>query len=176
MMPAAPSPVTPSMRSVIAHFADLGPRWGLKAETCAAHVLLYLTNRPTTRAELAVALGLTEATADAAIDDLVGWRMARRTRDGVMATGGKPWDLLFAAFEERRRREIEPAVRLLAQAVRTAERDGTPRGAAQRIRSLHELARDLSTIAERVGQFSSTTLTRLVGFGGRLSRIVGSRS
>lgn len=164
--------LTPSMRSVIAHFEELGPRWGLKSETCAAHVLLYLVGRPLSRAELAAALSWDEPTVQAAIEDLVGWRMARQTRDGVAATGGKPWDLLFAAFEERRRREIEPAVQVLARAAR----DGTSRGAVQRIRDLHDLARDLSHLAERVGQFSSTTLTRLVGLGGRFARIIGSRS
>ena len=164
------------MRSVIAHFEDLGPRWGLKGETCAAHVLLYLTGRSMTRAELAATLGWDDAKAEAAIADLIGWRMARRTRDGVMATGGKPWDLLFAAFEERRRREIEPAVQVLAQAAKAAGGDGTPRDARQRIRDLHDLARDLSTIAERVGQLSPGTLTRLVGLGGRFARIIGSRS
>ena len=168
--------VTPSMRSVIAHFQELGPRWGLKSETCAVHVLLYLVGRPLSRAELAAALSWDEPAAQAAIDDLVGWRMARQTRDGVAATGGKPWDLLFAAFEERRRREIEPAVLVLARAARAAERDGTSRGAAQRIRDLHDLARDLSHLAERMGQFSSATLTRLVGLGGRFARIIGSRS
>jgi DNA-binding transcriptional regulator GbsR (MarR family) len=168
--------VTPSMRGVIAHFAALGPRWGLKPETCAAHVLLYLDGRAMTRAELAAALEWDEATAEAAIADLIGWRMARRTRDGVQAAGGKPWDLMFAAFEERRRREIEPAVQVLAQAVRSAGRDGTPRQVTERIRDLHALARDLSAIAQRVGQFSAGTLTRLVGLGGRLSRIIGSRS
>jgi DNA-binding transcriptional regulator GbsR (MarR family) len=168
--------ITPSMRSVIAHFAELGPRWGLKSETCAAHVLLYLMARPMTRTEVAAALEWDEQKADAAIDDLIGWRMARRMRDGIVATGGKPWDLLFAAFEERRRREIEPAVQVLAQATRAAGTDGTPRETRQRIRDLHELASDLSTLAERVGQFSSTTLTRLVGLGGRFARIIGSRS
>ena len=108
-----------------------------------------------TRAELAAALGCDEATAEAAIGDLIGWRMARRTREAVQATGGKPWDLLFAAFEERRRHEIEPAVAVLGEAVRTAVRDGTPRSVADRIRDLHALARDLSSIAQRVGQFSS---------------------
>lgn len=167
---------SPAMQDVIAHFAELGPRWGLKAETAAAHTLLYLAGTPMSRAALAATLQWDEATAQAAIDDLVGWRMARRTRDGVMATGGKPWDLLFAAFEERRRREIEPAVQALAQAMRSAAHDGTPAGAAQRIRDLHALARDLAAIAARVGQFSSSTLTRLVGLGGSLSRIIGSRS
>ena len=170
------TPLTPSMRSVVAHFAELGPRWGLKSETCAAHVLLYLIGRPLSRAGLASALSWDESTAQAAIDDLVGWRMARQTRDGIAATGGKPWDLLFAAFEERRRREIEPAVQALARAARAAERDGTSPGAVTRIRDLHDLARDLSHLAERVGRVSSATLTRLVGLGGRFARIIGSRS
>jgi DNA-binding transcriptional regulator GbsR (MarR family) len=164
------------MRSVVAHFAELGPRWGLKSETSAAHTLLYLAGRAMMAAELAQSLGWSEATAQAAIADLVSWRMARRTRDGVAAAGGKPWDLLLEAFEERRRREIEPAVRVLAQAAQAATRDGTPGEARQRIRDLHALARDLSSIAERFGQVSSSTLTRLVGLGGRLSRIIGSRS
>ena len=168
--------LTPSMRSVIAHFEELGPRWGLKSETCAAHVLLYLVGHPLTRTELATALEWDEPTAQAAIDDLVGWRMARQSGEGVAPAGGKPWDLLFAAFEERRRREIEPAVQVLACAVRAAERDGTSRGARARIRDLHDLARDLSHFAERIGQFSSTTLTRLVGLGGRFARIIGSHS
>jgi len=165
--------VSPSMQSVITHFADLGPRWGLRSETCAAHVLVYLVGRPMTRPDIAACLGWDEGTAQAAIDDLVGWRMAQRTRDGLISTSGKPWDLLSAAFEERRRREIEPAVRVLADAAKAATRDGTPHGSAQRIRSLLELARDLSTIAQRVGQLSSSTMTRLLSIGGRVSRIIG---
>jgi DNA-binding transcriptional regulator GbsR (MarR family) len=165
--------VSPSMRNVIAHFAELGPRWGLKSETCAAHVLIYLVGRPMTCPDIAACLGWDEAAAQAAIDDLVGWRMAQRTRDGLVSTSGKPWDLLSAAFEERRRREIEPALRILADAATAATRDGTPRGAAQRIRSLLDLARDLSTIAQRVGQLSATTMTRLLSIGGRVSRIIG---
>jgi DNA-binding transcriptional regulator GbsR (MarR family) len=170
------SEITPSMRSVIAHFAELGPRWGLSSETSAAHTLLYLSGRAMTAADLAQSFGWSEATAEAAIADLISWRMARRTRDGIAAAGGKPWDLLLAAFEERRRREIEPAVRVLSEAMQAAGRDGTPREARQRIRDLHALARDLSSIAERFGRVSSSTLTRLVGIGGRLSRIIGSSS
>ena len=165
--------VSPSMQNVVAHFAELGPRWGLKSETCAAHVFIYLVGRPMTCADIAACLGWDEVTAQAAIDDLVGWRMAQRTGDGFISTSGKPWDLLSAAFEERRRREIEPALRVLADAAKAAARDGTPPGAARRIRSLLDLARDLSTIAQRVGQLSSTTMTRLLSIGGRVSRIIG---
>ena len=201
--------ITPAMRAVIAHVQELGPRWGLKRDTCAAHAVLYLVGRPMTTADLAQCLGLSDSDAEAAIEDVIGWRMARRTPAGLVgATGepwdllfaafeerrrgggatppprvekrpprarsaGAPWDLLFAAFEERRRREIAPALEMLTTAARMAQRDGTPRGAAQRIRSLLELVRDLATLGDQVGRLSSKTLARLVGLGGRVSRFLG---
>ena len=71
--------ITPSMRSVIAHFAEVGPRWGVRGETSAAHVLLYLTGRPMTRAELAAALGWTRRRPRlrSAISSAGAWRGAR---------------------------------------------------------------------------------------------------
>ncbi len=165
--------ITPAMRAVIAHVQELGPRWGLKRDTCAAHAVLYLVGRPMTTADLAQCLGLSDSDAEAAIEDVIGWRMARRTPAGLVGATGEPWDLLFAAFEERRRREIAPALEMLTTAARMAQRDGTPRGAAQRIRSLLELVRDLATLGDQVGRLSSKTLARLVGLGGRVSRFLG---
>jgi DNA-binding transcriptional regulator GbsR (MarR family) len=165
--------VSPAMRAVIAHFEDLGPRWGLRRETCAVHALLYLAGRPMRVAEVAQSLGLDAAATATAIDDLVAWRMARRTAGGFVIAGGEPWDLLFSALEERRRREIAPALDALTRAARTAERDGTPPDASRRIRDLLDLVRDLAAIGERVDLLSSRTLTRLVSFGGRAARIFG---
>jgi DNA-binding transcriptional regulator GbsR (MarR family) len=38
--------LTPSMQRFIAHFGALGPRWGIAADTCRAHALLYLAGKP----------------------------------------------------------------------------------------------------------------------------------
>jgi DNA-binding transcriptional regulator GbsR (MarR family) len=165
--------VSPAMRTVIEHFQELGPRWGLKRETCAAHALLYLAGRPMRDVDLAQCLGLDEAATAAAIDDLVSWRMARRTGAGLVGASGEPWDLLFSALEERRRREIAPALNALTKAARAAERDGTPPATLRRIRDLLDLVRDLSAISGQIDVFSSKTLTRLVSLGGRVSRIFG---
>jgi DNA-binding transcriptional regulator GbsR (MarR family) len=165
--------ISPAMRAVIAHFEGLGPRWGLRRETCAAHVLLYLAGRPMRAAEVAQGLGLDAAATATAIDDLVGWRMARRTAAGFVIAGGEPWDLLFSALEERRRRELAPALDALTRAAEAAGRDGTPPDTSRRIRGLLDLVRDLAAIGGRVDLLSSRTLTRLVSLGGRAARIFG---
>ena len=89
--------VSPAMRAVIEHLQELGPRWGLERDTCAAHAVLYLVGRPMAKGDLARCLGLDEPATEAAIEDLVGWRMARRTPAGLVGASGEPWDLLFAA-------------------------------------------------------------------------------
>ena len=164
--------VTPGMQAVIDHFADLGPRWGLCRETCAVHALLYLHGQVTDCSAVANALGMDAGTAAAAIEDLLSWNMAQRAAAGGVNTSGQPWDMLFAALEERQRREVEPARRLLAAALSEARRDGTSPAVVQRIRALAELVNDLSAIAGQASRFSSRTLTRLVGFGGRVSRLI----
>jgi hypothetical protein len=37
---------TPAMQRFIGHFGALGPRWGIEADTCRAHALLYLAGAP----------------------------------------------------------------------------------------------------------------------------------
>ena len=165
--------ISPAMQAVIDHLRDLGPRWGIARETCAAHAVLYLVGRPVAASDLAQYLGLDQPAAEAAIEDLVGWGMAHWTPAGLVGASGEPWDLLFAALEERRRREIEPALKILAAAARSAESDGTPRRTTLKIHALLGLVRDLSTIGDRVGQLSSSTLARLVNLGGRVARILG---
>ena len=48
--------ITPAMRRFIDYFGELGPRWGIRAETTRAHALLYLANRPLDRDALAAEL------------------------------------------------------------------------------------------------------------------------
>lgn len=166
--------VTPAMRKVIAHFGGLGPRWGLGKEVCEVHALLYLSGRPLEMAEIGHALQLSAERVDAVTTELAEWGMARVADCRLHGTSNEPWDLLFAAMEERRQRELAPALGALKQAVDEASGDGTPRAVRQRIHALHDLVRDLAVLGGKVGQLKSRTLSRLVGVGGRVARAFGT--
>lgn len=166
---------TASMRTVINYFRELGPRWGLAPETTAAHALLYLTGARLGAAEIAQSLDLEIPDAQAAIDDLVAWRVVEQTDDGRVSADGEPWDLLFAGMDERRRREIGPALDALSEAKTVSESDGTSRKTVMRIHSLHTLLVDLAALGNQMDQVSSTTLKRFVRFGGQMSKMLGRR-
>lgn len=167
--------VTPAMRTVIDHVGDLGSRWGLRSDTCAVHAMLYLAGQPMSAPELSTTLAVDADAIQLAITDLLEWRVVRMGSDGRLTTSTEAWDLLFAAMEERRRREIEPARCAFEQAMKSARVDGTPRVIQHRIAGLHGLVLDLSALGNQVGRMSSRTLTTMTGFASRALRAFDRR-
>jgi DNA-binding transcriptional regulator GbsR (MarR family) len=165
--------ITPAMRNVVDHIAELGPRWGLSRDTCAVHALLYLAGKPLSASDISAALTMDAQATQFAIDDLADWRMVRIDTDARLTTSDEPWDLLFAAMDERRRREIEPARLAFDLALQGARTDGTPRSVQNRIAGLHALVCDLSALGNQVGTMSSRTLANMTGFASRALRALG---
>lgn len=168
-----PSDLTPAMRSVVAYFEALGPRWGLQPKACAVHALLYLSGRPMSVEEVAATLDLDVPETRTAFDDLIAWRVVSPDPQGRLATNGEPWDLLFAGMEERRRREIGPALEAIGSAAKQAGTDGTPRSTQVRINALHDLLGDLTALGDQMGRVPSGAVKGLVRLGGRVSKLLG---
>lgn len=169
--------VTGPMRRFVDYFGELGPRWGIRAETSKAHALLYLADRPLDHNEVAEGLGVSKAKAAAALRDLRGWDMASKSRDGRWRAGGQPWDLLFKALEARRRREIEPALDVLRACSKDAVADpGTPRTVRRRIDGVLTLVENLAAIDSHVKRLPTTLIPKLVNVTGAASRALGRLS
>jgi DNA-binding transcriptional regulator GbsR (MarR family) len=114
-----------AMHLLIEFLGELGPRWGL-AEACRVHGYLYLRGRPATDDELRVALNLDSATLKDAIAWLKDYRLIELVSGGAWQTGNDPWDLMMRALDERRRREVGPALATLREGRRLAfEERGT---------------------------------------------------
>ena len=163
---------TPAVTRFIDYFGELGPRWGLERETCRAHALLYLAGRAMDLSEIAHTLGLTDAKARDAMADLAQWGMLRSAGQDCWDASGEPWDLLFAALEARRRRELQPALDMLRACQQEAVDDGTQAGARQRIDRMLALVDDLVAIDMQARRVSSTAFGRLVGLGGLAARFL----
>jgi DNA-binding transcriptional regulator GbsR (MarR family) len=160
------------MQRVVDFLADLGQRWGLPAEACRVHGYLYLVARPVGDEELGEALGLDAASVRGALAWLADYRLIERSADSWW-TASDPWDLMLRALEERRRREVEPALTILREcrdaALAEKRRD---RVVGLQIGKLLALAEDLAAIDAQARRVSSRTLRQLVGFGGRAVRLL----
>jgi len=155
---------------LIAWLAELGPRWGLPAEACRVHGHLYLTAMPASPDELARAVGLDEATVEAALAWLAGQELVQEVEPSRWRTGLDPWELVTRSLEQRRARELGPALETL----RAGRREAAGEPVLERqIRRLLDLVEDIAAIDRQAARLSPATLRALLGVGGRISRFMG---
>jgi DNA-binding transcriptional regulator GbsR (MarR family) len=151
---------------------ELGARWGLPAESCRVHGYLYAIARAAPEDELCRAAGLKKS----ALADALAWLADHGlvTKSGsCWQTGSDPWALLLRALEERRRREIDPALDLLRSCQRDLQTgDAAGRTASVQVAKLVALVEDLAAIDMQARRLSPHLLRRLVGLGGRVGRLL----
>jgi len=161
--------LTPAALGIVDWLGQLGPRWGLPAQACRVHGLLFLLARPVPTETIADRLALDPATVDEALRWLTDDALVQATPAGWV-TETDPWTLMMQALEQRRARELAPARDVLG-AWQRGSRDEDPLVAAQ-ARRLASLVDDLAAIDAGARRLSPATVRRLVGLGGRASRMV----
>ena len=158
---------------LIAWLGDLGPRWGLPADSCRVHGQLYLNGEAASVPELSGKLGMSTAQVDEALAWLASRDLARQNGAGRWTTGADPWELVTTALEHRRAHELGPALEVLRTSRRDAAADPILAG---RIARLLELVEDIAAIDAQARRLSPATLRTLLGAGGRVARLLGGRS
>ena len=165
------TPISPSMREFINYFGELGPRWGLDANACRVHAYLYLIARPANQESIGSALDVAVETVRDALVYLLEFRMIAKAEPVGWQAGNDPWEMLFAGLEERRRRELEPALSTLRHCHTEAARDGvTGRSVQRRIGEVLGLVEDLAAVDLQARRVSPQFLRQLIGVSGRAAR------
>jgi len=164
----------PAIQRLVDFLGELGPRWGLPAESCRVHGYLYLRARPATEDELCTALGLDGAALESAMAWLKDYRLIERAPgSAAWRTESDPWELMMRALDERRRREAGPAIEVLHECQRMAAAEhARDRVVCAQIGKLLALAEDLAAIDTQARRLSPATLRQLVGIGGRAARFL----
>jgi hypothetical protein len=149
---------------------EVGPRWGIPAEACRAHGVLYLGGRGATPEEIARGAGLDPAELERALAWLQEHRLAAVDAAGRWSTGSDPWEIVMAALAVRREHEMGPARAVLDRSY--ADAAGDP-ALAVRIRRLRDLVDDVAAIDAQAQRLSPAMLRRLLGAGGTAARLFG---
>lgn len=147
---------------------ELGSRWGLPAEACRVHGYLYLHARPVTAGEIASSLAIEETQVEEALSWLAERRLVAQTGVGSWLTLTDPWELVNRALDERRARELEPALAILRRGRETAGDSAV----ARQIDKLLSLISDIAAIDAQARRLSPASLRRLLRAGGSAARLI----
>lgn len=168
----------PEVRAFVLHWGEMGGQWGVNRSVAQVHALLYLSAKPRHAEELTDDLGLARSNVSNALKELQSYGIVRRVhvdgdrRDHFVADTDL-WDMLIKIASERKKREIDPTIKMLEELSRQiAGREDVPAHVAQRIARMHEFIGTLSHWYDDVRRLPKTTLVTLMKLGGRVARLL----
>ena len=82
------------------------------------------------------------------------------------------WDIFRSLAEERRRREIEPTLSMLREALLASPGSDDERHAQQRMRAMHDFIELTSTWFDDVQRLDAKTLARLMKMGAKVQKVL----
>ena len=176
-MPAAAADLSPVARKFILHWGEMGSRWGVNRSVAQVHALLYISGRPLTAEEIAETLSMARSNVSTSLKELQGWRIVRVTqvlgdRRDRFETQGDVWEMFQTVLEERKRREIDPTMELLAACIAES---GRGRDAEPLRRRLQEMLDFFSLMSDWYGQvrrLPRRALVRLFRMGQKVQRLL----
>jgi len=168
----------PDAKAFILHWGEMGTQWGVNRSVAQIHALLYLSDRPLHAEEIVEQLGLARSNVSTGVKELQGYGIVRRVhvegdrRDHFVAETDL-WEMLTRITAERKRREIDPTLALLAELSARLKDDGTaPPQVRERITRMHEFISTLGTWYEQVRGLPKPTLVTLMKLGSKVARFI----
>src|SRR5438093_736062 len=118
--------LTPVAQKFILHWGEMGTRWGINRTVAQVHALLFLSPRPVPADEISATLAVARSNVSTSLRELQGWRIVRVVhvlgdRRDHFESIKDVWEIFRIVSEERKRREIDPTLNVLAECVRRSE-------------------------------------------------------
>ena len=172
------SDVPPAVRKFVRDWGDLGERWGLDRGAAEAHAILWVAPDPMDMRDVASTLGVDPDEAARRLETLRERGLAQLAdRDSGTLRYTVPRDpvaMFRAIVDDRIRRELDPAVASLRDAVLRADSDATCDDATRaRLEALQTFLRESLGFYRQLSTMPTPQVRRLLKFGSRIRRALG---
>src|ERR1700738_370245 len=170
------SPVT---QKFILHWGEMGTRWGINRTVAQVHALLFLSPKPVPADEIATTLAVARSNVSTSLRELQGWGIVRVVhvlgdRRDHFESLKDVWEMFRIVSEERKRREIDPTLRVLGECVQ--ELKTSPQGDAytrERLESMLEFLTAMTGLFEEILRMPTGALKGVVKLRGKVITLLG---
>jgi DNA-binding transcriptional regulator GbsR (MarR family) len=160
----------------------MGTRWGINRTVAQVHALLFLAPKPLPADEISSTLEVARSNVSTSLRELQGWGIVRVVhvlgdRRDHFESVKDVWEIFRIVAEERKRREIDPTLRVLSECVQElksgAQGDAYTR---ERLESMLEFLTGMTGVFEEVLRTPPGALKGIVKLRGKIGALLGSRS
>jgi DNA-binding transcriptional regulator GbsR (MarR family) len=167
----------PLSQSFVLHFGEMGSRWGINRTVGQIYALLFISAQPLTADEITDRLGVSRSNVSMGLKELSSWRLVRLShqpgdRRDFYSAPEDVWAIFKTLAEERQRREIDPTLSMLRDALLEAPASPEERHAQARMREMHDLIEQLTEWFAEVRKLSPSTLEKLMSLGAKATTLL----
>lgn len=166
----------PLTQAFVLHFGEMGSRWGISRTVGQIYALLFLAEEPLNADEITEKLGFSRSNVSMGLKELSSWRLVRLQhkpgdRREYFSTPEDIWEIVRILAEERRKREIDPTLSMLRQAL--VETPATPveRHAQDRMAEMHDLIELITRWSQDIQKLETETLIQLLEVGSKVQKV-----
>jgi len=172
--------LTPVAQKFILHWGEMGTKWGINRTVAQVHALLFLSPKPMPADVISETLSVARSNVSTSLRELQGWGIVRVVhvlgdRRDHFETVKDVWEIFRTVSEERKRREIDPTLRVLNECVQEVKAGG--QGDAytrERLESMLEFLTTMSGLFEEVLRMPMGALKGVGKLRGKVITLLGS--
>lgn len=174
---AADTTLSPLVRSFVSHFGEMGSRWGINRTVGQVYALIFVSPEPLNAEDIAERLEFSRSNVSMGLKELQAWRLVRMRhhsgdRREYFDAPTDAWEIFRTLAEERRRREIEPTLSMLRNALLEQPGSAADRVAQERMKGMHDLIEMMMTWFDDMQRLDSQTLARLMKMGAKVQKLL----
>lgn len=159
------------------HFGEMGSRWGINRTVGQIYALLYVSSKPLNADDVGEALGFSRSNVSMGLKELQSWNLVRlihqpNDRREYFQAPEDMWTIFRTLATERRKREIDPTLSMLRDAL--MEQPSVPEDihAQERMRQMHGFIDLMTHWLDDVLRMDSSTLTNLMQMGSKVQKLL----
>ncbi len=169
--------LSPLVSSFVGHFGEMGSRWGINRTVGQIYALIFVSPEPLHADAIAESLEFSRSNVSMGLKELQAWRLVKLRhfpgdRREYFEAPADAWEIFQTLAEERRRREIEPTLSMLRNALLEHPSTDADRFAQERMKSMHDLIELMTTWFDDVQRLDQQTLSTLMKMGSKVQRVL----
>ena len=169
--------LAPLTQRFVLHFGEMGSRWGINRTVGQIYALLYVSPKALNADEIGESLAFSRSNVSMGLKELQSWNLVRlqhlpNDRREYFSAPEDVWAIFRTLAEERRKREIDPTLSMLREALMEEGVTGDDVHAQARMRQMHELIELMTGWLADVQKMDSATLASLMKMGAKVAKLL----
>ncbi len=171
--------LTPIQQKFILHWGEMGAKWGINRTVAQIHALLYLCDRPLNAENIATTLGVARSNVSNSLRELQGWGIVKVThilgdRRDHFESMKDVWEMFRIIVDERKKREADPVLNMLREAVTDAKKPGAADAyTRERLADMLQFFEQMTSWAEQTRKLPTPAVIRMVKMGDKVAKMFG---